>query len=65
MGSDQEVFEISWDGTGRIGWLLSPPLEVGGVEHEGVLVSENLVVEIGGVAACDGGKGMMEMDKKE
>ena len=24
-----------------------------------------MVVEIGGVVACDGGKGMMEMDKKE
>ena len=45
--------------------LLSPPQEVGGDEHEGVLVSENMVVEIGGVVACDGGKGMMEMDKKE
>ena len=45
--------------------LLSPPQEVGGDEHEGVMVSENMVVEIGGVVACDGGKGMMEMDKKE
>ena len=44
--------------------LLSPPQEVGGDEHEGVLVSEN-TVEVGGVVACDGGKRMMEMDKKE
>ena len=29
-----------------------------------MMVSENMV-EIGGVVACDGGKGMMEMDKKE
>ena len=48
--------------------LLSPPEEVGGDELEGVMVSENMVVEIGGVMACDGGKGMMEsmqMDKEE
>ena len=45
--------------------LLSPPQEVGGGEHERVLVSENMVVEIGGVAACDGEKGVMEMDKKD
>ena len=48
--------------------LLSPPEEVGGDEHEGVTVSENMVVVIGGMTACDGGKGIMEsiqMDKKE
>ena len=45
--------------------LLSPPQQVGGDEHEGVLVSENMVVEVRGVMACDGEKGMMEMDKKE
>ena len=45
--------------------MLSPPQEVGGDEHEGVMVSENMVVEIGGVVACDGGKWMMEMEKKE
>ena len=48
--------------------LLSPPEEVVGDEHEGVMVSKNMVVEIGGVMACDGGKGMMEsmqMDKEE
>ena len=48
--------------------LLSPPEAVGGDEHEGVMVSKNMVVEIGGVMACDGGKGMiesMQMDKEE
>ena len=48
--------------------LLSPPEEVGGDKHEGVMVSKNVVVEVGGVMACDGGKGMMEsmqMDKEE
>ena len=32
------------------------------------MVSKNMVVEIGGVMACDGGKGMMgsmQMDKEE
>ena len=29
--------------------LLSPPGEVGGVEHEDVMVSKNMVVEVGGV----------------
>ena len=49
--------------------LLSPPEEVGGDDHEEVMVSKNMVVEIGGVMACrDGGKGMigsMQMDKEE
>ena len=45
--------------------LLSPPQEVGGDEHEKVMASMNTVVEVGGVMACDGGKWMMEMDKKE
>ena len=48
--------------------LLSPPEEVGRDEHEKVMVSKNMVVEIGGVMACDGGKGMMEsmqMDKEK
>ena len=48
--------------------LLSPPEEVGGDKHEGVLVCENMVVEVGGVIACDGEKGMMEsmqMDKEK
>ena len=40
--------------------LLSPPEEVGGDEHEEVMVSKNIVVEIGGVMACDGGREMME-----
>ena len=39
--------------------ILSPPEEVGGDEHEEVMVSKHMVVEIGGVMACDGGKGMM------
>ena len=39
--------------------LLSPPEEVGGDKHEEVMVSKNMVVEIGGVMACDGEKGMM------
>ena len=30
-----------------------------------MMASENMVVEIGGVIACDGGKGMMEMNKEE
>ena len=29
------------------------------------MVSENMVAEIGGVVACDGGEGMIEMDKKD
>ena len=45
--------------------LLSPPQEVGGDEHEEVMASMKPVVEVGGVVACDGEKGMMEMDKKE
>ena len=48
--------------------LLSPPEQVGGDEHEGVIVCKNMVVEVGGVMACDGGKGIMEstqMDKEE
>ena len=48
--------------------LLSPPEEVGRDEHEGVMVSKNVVVEVGGVMACDGEKGMMEfmqMGKEE
>ena len=48
--------------------LLSPPEEVGGDEHEEVMVSKNMVVEVGGVMACDGGRGMMEsmqMDKRK
>ena len=45
--------------------LLSPPQEVGGDEHEQVMLSENMVIEIGGVVACDGGKGVMEMYKKK
>ena len=46
--------------------LLSPPQKVGGDEHEGAMVSENMVVEIRGVVvACDGGKGMIEMDKEQ
>ena len=44
--------------------LLSPPQEVGGDEHEGVMVSENMVVDIE-VVACDKGKGMMGVAKKE
>ena len=39
--------------------LLSPPEEVGGNEHEGVVVSENMVVETGKVTVRDGGIGMM------
>ena len=42
------------------------PEEVGGDEHKEVMVSKNMVVEVGGVMACDGGKWMMEcmqMDK--
>ena len=48
--------------------LLSPPEEVGGDYREEVMVSKNMVVEIGGMMACDGGKGMMEsmqMDKEK
>ena len=48
--------------------LLSPPEEVGGDEHKEVILSKNMVVEMGGVMACDGGKGMMgsmQMDKEE
>ena len=48
--------------------LLAPPEEFNGDEHEGVMVSKIMVVQIGGVMACDGGKGMMEsmqMDKEE
>ena len=48
--------------------LLSPPEEIGGGDHEGVMISKNMVAEVGGVMACDGGKGMMEsmqMDKEE
>ena len=48
--------------------LLSPPEEVGGDEHEGLMVSMNMVVEIGGEMACVGAKGMMgsmQMDKEE
>ena len=48
--------------------LLSSPEEVGGDDLEEVMVSKNKVVEIGGVMACDGGKGMMgsmHMDKEE
>ena len=48
--------------------LLSTPEEVGGDEHEGVVVSKNVVVEVGGVMACDGGKGVMgsmQMGKQE
>ena len=47
--------------------LLSQRQEVGGEEHEEVMVSKNMV-EIGGVMSCDGGKGMMEcmqMDKEK
>ena len=36
--------------------LLSPPEEVGGDELEEVVVSENMMVEIGSVMARDGGK---------
>ena len=35
---------------------MSPPEEVGPHEHEEVMVSKNMVVEIGGVMTCDGGK---------
>ena len=48
--------------------LLSPPREVGGDEREEVIVSKNVVVEIGGVVACDGEKEMMvsmQMDTQE
>ena len=48
--------------------LLSPPEEVAGDEHERVVVCENMVVEVGGVMACDGERGMMEsmqMDKEK
>ena len=48
--------------------LLSPPEEVGGDEKEGVIVCKNMVVEVGGVMACDGEKGMiesMQMDKEK
>ena len=36
--------------------LLSPPEKMGGNEHEKVMVSIDMVVEIGGVMAWDGGK---------
>ena len=39
--------------------LLWPPEEVGGDKHEEVVVSKNMVVEIGRVMARDGEKGMM------
>ena len=48
--------------------FLSPPEEVGGDEQEEVMVSKNMMVEIGGVMEFDGGKGMMEsmqMDKEK
>ena len=41
------------------------PDEVGGDEHEEVVVSKNMVVEVGGVMACDGEKGMMESMQME
>ena len=47
--------------------LPSPPEEVGGDEQEEVMVSNNTVVEIGGVMANNRGKtiiGSMQMDKK-
>ena len=36
--------------------LLSPPEEVDGDEHEGVMASKNVVAEVGEVMARDGGK---------
>ena len=48
--------------------LLSPPEEVGGDAHEEVVVSENMVVEIGSVMARDGEKrimGSMQMGKEK
>ena len=39
--------------------LLSPPEEVSGDKHEEVIVSKNILLGIGGVMACDGGKGMV------
>ena len=45
--------------------LRSPSQEVGGDEHEEVMASMNTVVEVGGVMACDGEKGMMEMNEEE
>ena len=45
--------------------LLSPPQDFGGDDHEEVMASMNTVVEVGGVMACDGEKGMMEMNKEE
>ena len=48
--------------------LLSPPEKVGGDKHEEVVVSENMVVEVGRVTARVGGKGMpgsMQMNKKK
>ena len=48
--------------------LLSPREEVGGDEHEEVMLSKNMVVEIGGVMACDREKRMMasiQMDNEK
>ena len=48
--------------------LLSPPEVFGGNEHQGVMVSENMVVEVGGVMARARGEEMMEsiqMDKEK
>ena len=48
--------------------LPSPPKEVGGYKQEEVMVSNNTVIEIGGVMANDRGKtimGSMQMDKNQ
>ena len=48
--------------------LLSSPEEVGGDEHEEVVVSKNMVVEVGRVMARDGGNGMvryMQMNNRK
>ena len=48
--------------------FLSPLEELGEDEHVGVMVSKNVVVQVGGVMVCDGRKGMMksmQMDKEE
>ena len=36
-----------------------------GDEHEKVMASKDMVVDIGGVMACDGGKGMMVSTQKD
>ena len=48
--------------------LLSRPEEVGGDKHQEVMVSKNMVVDVGRVMARDGEKGMMgftQMDKEK